>query len=261
MPIAAVIFDLDDTLMPEHPADYAALEATAGALPDDASLQPVEFRRVMVDGARSHWEGTPTQTYAHTIGTSALKMLWAPEDRSKPGLALLTDFAPGIRESVWRTVAQAAGADPHATWHMLDERFRRERGIRHRPYDDAIPALEKLRGKYRLGLLTNGTPKVQRHKASVAGLLDYFDEVLVSGDVELRKPDARLFELLLERLDANADSAVLVGDRPATDIAGANAAGIRSIQIRRPDNNHAMDGEATPDAIITSLEELSRLLQ
>ena len=101
VPIAAVIFDLDDTLMPEHPADYAALEATAGALPDDASLQPVEFRRVVVDGARSQWERTPMQTYAHTIGTSALEMLWAPEDRSKPGLALLTDFAPGIRESVW----------------------------------------------------------------------------------------------------------------------------------------------------------------
>ena len=58
LPITAVIFDLDDTLMPEHPADYAALEATAGVLPDDASIAPLEFRRVALDAARAHWEGT-----------------------------------------------------------------------------------------------------------------------------------------------------------------------------------------------------------
>ncbi len=261
MPITAVIFDLDDTLVPEHPADYAALEATAGALADGASMQPSEFRQVALDAAREHWEGTPAQAFARIVGTSSLEMLWAPDDRLTPGLTLLTEFAPGFRESAWRTVAEAAGADPDATWRLLDERFREERDIRHRPYDDAIPTLEKLRGRYRLGLLTNGTPKVQRRKAAAAGLLDYFDEVLVSGDVEMRKPDARLFDLLLERLAASAESAVLVGDRPATDIAGANAAGIRSIQIRRPDNNHAMDGDVVPDAIITSLEELHQHLK
>ena len=247
--------------MPEHPADYAALESTAGALPEGASIAPLEFRRVALDAAHTHWDGTPAQAYARTVSTSSLEMLWSPDDRSKPGLALLTEFAPGFRESVWRTVAVAAGADPVDTWRTLDERYRHERDIRHRPYDDAIPALERARGEYRLGLLTNGTPKVQRYKASAAGLLDYFDEVLVSGDLELRKPDPRLFELLLERLGANTDSTVLVGDRSATDIAGANAAGIRSIQIRRPDNKHQMDGDIVPDAIITSLEELNKYLQ
>ena len=98
-------------------------------------------------------------------------------------------------------------------------------------------------------------------KASAAGLLGYFDVVLVSGDLEMMKPDVRLFETLLKRLGADAASTVLVGDRPATDIAGANAAGIRSIQIHRPDNTHALQGDAVPHAIITSLEELHQHLE
>jgi putative hydrolase of the HAD superfamily len=110
-----------------------------------------------------------------------------------------------------------------------------------------------------LGLLTNGLPGVQRFKAKQAGLLSYFDSVVVSGDLETGKPDPILFETVLGGMGVQASHAIMVGDRIATDIAGARAAGMRTILIRRDDEARA--GDAKPDWTINGLDELHDCLK
>lgn len=260
MPITALIFDLDDTLMPEHPADDAALAATLQPFVDEEEVSDDILAKLVSKSSRETWLTSPFREYTLSVGTSSLQQLWAPEDRSTAELSGLSDWSLTFRETVWRGVATDLGLDPDSTWQMMDVGFQQERGARHFAYGDVIPVLESLRGTYPMGLLTNGIPKVQRHKATAAGLIDFFNPVIVSGDHVTRKPDPILFDLMLKGLSAPASEAAMIGDRLTSDIAGAQAAGITTIQVYRPGNNHADGDEAAPDHIITDLTELQEIL-
>ena len=101
--------------------------------------------------------------------------------------------------------------------------------------DDTVATLEALRAEgKKLGVITNGPVDWQSRKFRTLGLLDYFDDVIISDAVGVAKPDARIFNLALERLGVGAAESMYVGDHPQIDIAGARAAGLRSAWKRVP---------------------------
>lgn len=74
---------------------------------------------------------------------------------------------------------------------------------------------------------------IQRAKLAATGLAALVDGVAVSGDLEIRKPDLRLFELAASRCGVSlADGGWMVGDNPAGDIGGGHRAGLRTIWLR-----------------------------
>jgi putative hydrolase of the HAD superfamily len=82
-------------------------------------------------------------------------------------------------------------------------------------------------------IVSNG-PKTQREKIEHTGLDAHVDGCIVSEDVGVRKPDARIFEAAA-RLAGTAlhPRHWMVGDHPTADIGGAAAAGLRSVWLRR----------------------------
>lgn len=102
--------------------------------------------------------------------------------------------------------------------------------------DPAIaPTLARLRAAgLRLALLSNGGP-AQRRKLAAAKLDPAtFEAIVISSEVGLAKPDARVFALALAKLGhPAADRVAMVGDSPEHDIAGAHAAGLLGIWIAR----------------------------
>jgi putative hydrolase of the HAD superfamily len=100
-------------------------------------------------------------------------------------------------------------------------------------YDDVFPALEELRGAgLRLGVISNFDARLYRLLEGL-GLKRYFNSVTISSEAGYAKPAAELFEFALAATGASADEALHVGDAPHLDVAGANAAGIDAILIRR----------------------------
>jgi putative hydrolase of the HAD superfamily len=81
----------------------------------------------------------------------------------------------------------------------------------------------------RLGIITNGRVSVQERKIRQLGLTELFEAVLISEREGVGKPDARIFEHALQRLDVTADQAWYVGDHPDTDIRGAFDAGLTPV--------------------------------
>ena len=77
-----------------------------------------------------------------------------------------------------------------------------ERRARHVVFPDVEDTLVALRGSWRLAILTNGTPSLQREKIAGSGLAHYFDAVTVAGAVGVGKPDARAFAAALEAAGA-----------------------------------------------------------
>ncbi|MDU4698391.1 MAG: HAD family hydrolase [Paenibacillus sp.] len=126
----------------------------------------------------------------------------------------------------------------------------------------AEDTLKACRGKgLRLGIITNGYSHVQHAKIDLLNLRGYFDAIVVSGDVEIRKPDSRIYQLALDRLDVAPEETVIVGDHPVNDIWGAAQARIRGIWLRR---KHTWDETlkgGKPWRMIQELNEIPALLE
>jgi HAD superfamily hydrolase (TIGR01549 family) len=90
---------------------------------------------------------------------------------------------------------------------------------------DVAPALEALRPRFRLSVISNANGTV-REKLRRVGLLGYFETVLDSHEEGVEKPDPRIFRKALERTGARADQSLYIGDMYHIDVAGARAAGM-----------------------------------
>ncbi|MBR5435301.1 MAG: HAD-IA family hydrolase [Muribaculaceae bacterium] len=108
----------------------------------------------------------------------------------------------------------------------------------------------KRRGLH-TGVVSNGFSGVQERKLKNAGLK--VDVVVLSDEIDINKPDRRLFDYALQKSGATAEESLMVGDNPLTDIAGAIKAGWRSI-LYKPTAPAAAEG------IIRSLPELLDIL-
>jgi HAD superfamily hydrolase (TIGR01549 family) len=91
-------------------------------------------------------------------------------------------------------------------------------------------ALDALRGRYRLGVVSNANGTV-REKLRRVGLAGYFEVILDSHEEGVEKPDPRIFRIALERMGARAEESVHVGDFYHIDVVGARAAGIRAVLL------------------------------
>ena len=125
------------------------------------------------------------------------------------------------------------------------------------PY--ARELLECLRGGgYGIGIISNGFKEVQFRKLESAGVADMIDCVVLSDEIEVNKPDRRLFDYAVEKAGTSSVESLIVGDNPATDIAGGAAAGWQTIYFNRDGL-----GESAPcaDAEVTTLREVVMLFQ
>jgi putative hydrolase of the HAD superfamily len=119
---------------------------------------------------------------------------------------------------------------------LTTEEFIRERNDNFGKFTVTLPGahevLSELRAEYKLGMITNGFSSVQREKLEVAGITEYFDDILVSGEVSYEKPEPEIFLMSCSRLGITPEEAVFVGDYYPNDIAGALAVGIKPIWIQ-----------------------------
>jgi putative hydrolase of the HAD superfamily len=93
--------------------------------------------------------------------------------------------------------------------------------------------LAELRGRdLRLGIVTNGRAALQSPAIETLGIAGFFDAVAISKVEGVAKPDSRIFHLTLNRVGVSPADAVFVGNHPHEDIRGAQQAGLRAIWMR-----------------------------
>ncbi|MBN1437401.1 MAG: HAD family hydrolase [Sedimentisphaerales bacterium] len=114
----------------------------------------------------------------------------------------------------------------------------------HRPclrLDDGVrELLERLRGRYKLGLISDGYMPGQRLKVEALGLEGFFDRIIYTEELGRAywKPATRAFELMAEALGVEPGECVYVADNPAKDFAGPNGLGWQTVQVKRADGVH-----------------------
>ena len=160
----------------------------------------------------------------------------------------------------WRRTLQACGYSDDllvqfaAKTHL---HFARES---YQPFPDVAGLMSAVRkARVPIALVTNGAADTQRNKIEALGIAGNFSALSISGETGIAKPDKRAFFVVLKALGVSGKHVWHVGDSLATDVAGANTAGLTSVWLNRDRTVRSKNG-AQPDLEITSLSELTPYL-
>ena len=123
-------------------------------------------------------------------------------------------------------------------------------------FDGTFEILDYLKDKYNLHIITNGFEEIQAKKMESSKILDYFDVIVTSESVGVKKPNPRVFEFALEKANANANNSIMIGDSIEADIYGAINSGIKAIHC----NFEKEAIENSDFESITALHELKQYL-
>ncbi len=99
-------------------------------------------------------------------------------------------------------------------------------------FSDVLDCLDSLDG-YRLAILSNGDSSQQRQKLRDTGIEDHFEEVVISGDIGIAKPEKPVFDEIVDKMGVDHDECVYVGDSYGADFVGADNAGMYACLIDR----------------------------
>ena len=122
----------------------------------------------------------------------------------------------------------------------------------------AVPTLKALAGKYTMVLISNFYGNINTVLKDF-GIRDYFQDVIESAVVGIRKPDPAIFELGVKALNRSANHIVAIGDSYTKDIIPAKAAGCHTIWLKGVEWEETSESEKA-DMIIRSFDELPNLL-
>ena len=128
-------------------------------------------------------------------------------------------------------------------------------------YDDALPALQYLAGRYPIVAISNGTADVQR-----VGLAKYFKGAINAAEFGIAKPDPRIFKAAAAAVGVSVANVLHVGDDSALDAVGALQSGMHAAWLNRDGKDwpHGQDYKPEPHhqslRHVTSLAQLCELL-
>jgi putative hydrolase of the HAD superfamily len=192
---------------------------------------------------------------------------WAHAKLGVEGLAddmtrLLDD---GHLGRLFTLVLERRGIDPtHAAG--LIAAYRQHEPMQLGLYPDADAVLSHFAALGPVGLITDGTPAVQRAKVKALGLAERFRHIIYTHDLggrEFAKPHPASFEAMQAALSAVGHRFVYVGDNPSKDFVSPNRMGWTTVQVVRPQRIHAQAQTAPGGAahhVVETLEALPKLL-
>ena len=132
-------------------------------------------------------------------------------------------------------------------------------------FPESLPALERIRAAgLRMAMLSNASDEENvRRMIANHKLESYFDPVIISAAIGIRKPDARAFQPILDAWRIPAAEMVMVGDQLGTDILGGNALGLRTIWLTTEEHapaNRKLRGKIPAAAQVNTIGEAAALV-
>jgi HAD superfamily phosphatase (TIGR01668 family) len=132
-------------------------------------------------------------------------------------------------------------------------------------FPESLPALERIRAAgLRMAMLSNASDEENvRRMLANHKLESYFDPVIISAAIGIRKPDALAFQPILDAWQIPASELVMVGDQLGTDILGGNALGMRTIWLTTEEQapaNRKLRGKVPAGAQVNTIGEAAALV-
>lgn len=126
-------------------------------------------------------------------------------------------------------------------------------------YEESEELLKYLSNNYKIAIITNGLYDVQNRRIKQSIVSHYFEDVVISDEIKIAKPNAQIFEHTLNNLKHEDKSSVLmIGDSLNSDIKGGINAGIDTCWFNQ--HNVENNSEIKPKFEIKNLMELKNIL-
>lgn len=209
----AILFDWTGTIAEPAPGRFVDRVTDALGVVSGVSMEPQDVSRALRHHLMSMHPGSFDQSFG----------------------AILDDLGAGYVDA--GLAAQA----------FVEAEFRGQR-----VYDDARAILASLRFRgFRTAIVSNLfiPGDLVRPALGNLGLANYFDVVVTSADTGRPKPGPSVFREALAVLRLDSNEALVVGDSPETDIAGANAAEIPAVLVDRRGRHPGFDGAPVVESL------------
>ncbi|HXH60584.1 MAG TPA: HAD family hydrolase [Fimbriimonadaceae bacterium] len=241
--VKSIYFDLDDTLCAYWNAAKKGLRLAFEDHPEHGHA---------VDDMILYW-GEVFREFAPTIKDSH----WYPK---------YLESGETTRVELMRRVLERAGVFDDALASDLSHTYYVERHGALELFPEAREVLEALHGRFTLGLITNGPADIQRQEIETLHIRQYFDHILIEGEMGKGKPHPDVMQLAESLMGHSGPEILFVGNSYRHDVAPARHAGWRQAWVRRPTDipptsqrtepEGLPEGEEPPDITIRSLREL-----
>jgi HAD superfamily hydrolase (TIGR01549 family) len=224
--LKAILFDVDDTLFDRRGAQLMTLDAMMREYPDVfAGIDHGTAVEVFLESDRIIVQEFSESDYA--FGQARLR-------RQRLFLKLL-DRDESLAEEMAEFYVEVY---PRA----------------HAPIEGAEFVVEELAVHFRLGVVSNGFPDVQYQKLETLSIHHFFECIVLSEDLGVRKPDPGIFWRATELLGVRPDACLYVGDSYACDVVGGKQAGMRVCWFNP--GRQAAPGDVLPDLEVRALREV-----
>ncbi|MBM3137324.1 MAG: HAD family phosphatase [Chloroflexi bacterium] len=127
------------------------------------------------------------------------------------------------QEQYWLKLLDNLGL-PHDNLSIINKHFYSDLYID----PDLLRRIKEYKKKYKTALLSNYSDVLRPLLNTQWRVDNAFDEIIISWEVKLVKPDPRIFDLTLQRLGVEKEEAVLIDDREV-NIIGARKYGIHAV--------------------------------
>ncbi|MCU0317579.1 MAG: HAD family hydrolase [Fimbriimonadaceae bacterium] len=209
--IKAIYFDLDDTLCAYWDAAKTGLRKAFGDHPD---------LTVPMDLMLKEW-AIAFSEFVETIG----KTHWYEKYLKSGDLT---------RAELMRRTLERVGIFDEDLALDLSNRYHVERHAALDLFPESIEVLEKLRGFWPVGVITNGPADIQQMEIEKLNLRPYFDHVFIEGEMGFGKPDERVFALARKAVGCEPGEILMVGNSYKHDVVPALENGWKTVWVRRP---------------------------
>lgn len=134
-----------------------------------------------------------------------------------------------LREARFKTTFLELGVHPDVVPVGFEDEYVKLCPTKTNLFPDAHEVLTYLKSKYILHLISNGFKESTEIKIAGSKIGDYFDQIIISENVGVNKPDPAIFQHALDVSGAKKEESLMIGDSIEADVRGALSFGMDAI--------------------------------
>lgn len=208
--VKTIYFDLDDTLCAYWTAAKTGLKKAF------AAHAYVGYDEQAISAA---W-ATAFREFVETIGQTH----WYEKYRKSGEIT---------RTELMRRTLERIGIYDEDLAQELSDTYHIERHAALELFPESVDVLERLRGHYELGLITNGPADIQRQEIQKLNIGPFFTHIFIEGEIGFGKPDPRVLEMAQAAVGHRPNEILFVGNSYKHDILPAQEVGWKTAWVRR----------------------------
>ena len=104
------------------------------------------------------------------------------------------------------------------------------------PFEEVLETLKSLKEKkYKLAILSNGTPELLNELVKTNNLESYFDDIFSIEEVGVYKPDTKVYDIPIKKYGIKKNEVIFLSSN-TWDVSGGGNYGYQSIWVNRNKN-------------------------